>query len=151
MVRKRPPGSGFHEPPDPVDTWRPTGLARLETSARVLDAYRHACTATRQVFQPMAGAAGLAVIPIRPIDLGGSYDFNNLLPFCADVAAAFQSGDFTIGADLELVVDLRRIDPGILRRLNSDGEILLPTDRALWPDLDNLRYHRELIFLPFAG
>lgn len=121
-------------------------------NAKVLDAYGYTCAATRRRFAPEdAGAANLAVVPIHPTEIGGSYAPNNLIPFCLDVAMAFQDGDFTVGIGLELVVDLARIDPEVLRRLHSDGKLLLPTQRDCWPDVDNLRYHRERIFLAVGG
>ncbi len=146
MPRKRPPVPSFQEAVVPFAQAN-LGLADyLQLNRDVLAAYDYTCAVTRARFNAeTAVSANLVVIPIHPVETGGVLGPGNLIPLVPEAAQALRDGDFTIGVDFELLVDLSRIDPALLRLLHHSGKLLLPGDRRFVPDAESLHYHRHTI------
>ncbi len=85
----------------------------------------------------------IVAAPIRPIGDGGVPSAGNCIALADDAAEAFSQFHLTIGGDLELIVDLSRIDPELLERLNANGYCRLPADRAARPASAALIWHRK--------
>jgi len=71
---------------------------------------------------------------------------NNLLLLSPAAETAFREGHLTIRDDFSLAVDLRRIDPELLERLNPDGRLRVPDNPLLQPSAMNLAWHRRWVF-----
>lgn len=71
---------------------------------------------------------------------------NNLLLLSPAAETAFRHGHVTVRDDFSLVVDLRRIDPELLERLNPDGRLHVPVNPLLRPSAINLAWHRRWVF-----
>ena len=152
MVRKRPPVPSFQEAVVPFEQARLSLADYLQLNRDVLAAYDYTCAATRAQFNAeTAVSANLVVIPIHPVEAGGALSGGNLIPLVPEAAQALRDGDFSIGVDYELLVDLSRIDPSLLRLLHHSGKLLLPDDRRYVPDADSLHYHRHTIFQAVGG
>jgi len=152
MARKPPPVPSFQEAVVPFEHANLSLGDYLQLNRDVLAAYDYTCAATRARFSAeTAVSANLVVIPIHPVETGGVLTRGNLLPLVPDAAQAFRDGDFTIGVDFELLVDLSRVDPGLLRRLHHSGKLLVCRDRQFVPDADSLHYHRHTIFQAVGG
>ena len=152
MARRRPPVPSFQEAPTSFESQK-LGLADyLQLNRDVLAAYDYTCAATRARFNAeTAVSSNIVVVAIHPIETGGRLVHSNLLPLVPDAAQALRDGDFTIGVDLEIIVDLSRIDPQLLRTLHHSGKLLLPGDRQSVPDPESLHYHRHAIFQAVGG
>jgi predicted restriction endonuclease len=147
MARKRPPLPSFQEASTSFEPQKLSLADYLQLNKDVLAAYDYTCAATRARFNAeTAVSSNLVVIPIQPIETGGKLVRTNLLPLVPAAAEAFRDGDFTIGVDCEIVVDLSRVDPQLLRTLHHSGKMLLPSDRGFVPDAESLHYHRHLIY-----
>jgi hypothetical protein len=147
MARKRPPVPSFQEAVVPFEQANLSLGDYLQLNRDVLVAYDYTCAVTRARFNAeTAVSANLVVIPIHPVETGGVLDGGNLLPLVPEAAQAFRDGDFTIGVDFELLVDLTRVDPALLRLLHHSGKLLVPKDRRFVPDAENVHYHRHTIF-----
>lgn len=147
MARRRPPVPSFQEAPTPFAQEKLSLEQYLQLSKDVLAAYDYTCAVTQARFNAeTAVSANIVVIPIQPVELGGKLARSNLLPLVPDAAQAFREGDFTIGVDFELVVDLSRVEPKLLRALHHSGKLLLPKDRLFVPDAESLHHHRHLIY-----
>jgi len=147
MVRKRPPVPSFQEAAVPFASQNLSLGEYLQLNRAVLTAYDYTCAATQARFNAETAVSGnVVVIPIHPIETGGKLVPTNLLPLIPAAAEAFRDGDFTIGVDFEIVVDLSRIDPQLLRMLHHSGKMLLPKDRQFVPVAESLHYHRHLIY-----
>jgi predicted restriction endonuclease len=152
MARKRPPIPSFQEAVVPFEQANLSLAEYLQLNRDVLAAYDYTCAVTRARFNAeTAVSANLVVIPVHPVETGGLLGAANLLPLTPEAAQAFRDGDFTIGVDFELLVDLSRIDPALLRLLHHSGKLLLPKDRRFVPDAENLHYHRHTIFQAVGG
>jgi hypothetical protein len=71
---------------------------------------------------------------------------NNLLLLSPAAETAFREGHFTVRDDFSLIVDVRRIDPELLERLNPDGRLYVPDNPLLQPSATNLAWHRRWVF-----
>ena len=152
MARKRPPVPSFQEAVVPFEQANLTLGDYLQLNRDVLVAYDYTCAVTQARFNAeTAVSANLVVIPIHPVETGGDLTGSNLLPLVPEAAQAFRDGDFAIGVDFELLVDLSRVDPGLLRLLHHSGKLLVPKDRQFVPDPDSLHYHRQTIFQAIGG
>ncbi|GEM_PF-2922161 len=56
-----------------------------------------------------------------------------LVPACLDAVYAFEQRHLTLGPRYNFLVDLARISPEFLSRLNPSGRLRLPADPALHP------------------
>jgi hypothetical protein len=149
-MERRPIRTGFEEPAEPYDSGPPASIeVYLELHRQVLAAYDSRCAVTGERFE--TAWQELPVIAIRPRELGGKLHIGNCLPLCVAAALEFAQGYFTIGVDNELIVDRSRISLALTQRLNADGRLIGPVDSAFRPDADNIRFHRERIFLAFGG
>lgn len=147
---RRPIRTGFEEPAEPYDNGPPASIEiYLELHRQILAAYDSRCAATGERFE--TAWQDLPVIAIRPRELGGKLHIGNCLPLCVQAALEFAQGHFTIGVDNELIVDRCRTSDDLSQRLNGDGKLIAPSDPTFRPDADNLRFHRERIFLAFGG
>lgn len=152
MARKRPPKPGFQEASVPFTPDKLTLEQKLQLNRDVLAAYDYTCAATGARFNAeTAVSANIVIVAIHPVELGGRLVGTNMLPMVPSAAAAFRDGDFTIGVDFELVVDLSRIETDVLRMFPRSGQLLLPKDRPFVPDADSLHYHRHTIFQAVGG
>lgn len=152
MARRRPPPPGFLEAAAPFTPETSSLEQKLQLNAEVLSAYDYTCAATQARFNAeTARSSTIVVIPIHPIETGGRLVRTNLLPLVPAVAEAFRDGDFTIGVDFEIIVDLSRIESDVLRALHRSGKLLLPRDRQFVPDAESLHYHRHTIFQAVGG
>lgn len=129
----------------------PTSIETLRLlHQHVLENYGFTCAATGVRFAPGAQPWGLRddllVVPIKPPMAGGPLHVSNYLCLAKAAAEAFRAGHFTIGPQRELIVDLTRIDPELAERLNANGRLRLPQEKAI-PDGESLRFHRTEIFL----
>jgi len=68
---------------------------------------------------------------------------NELVPACLEAIAAYERGHLSIGPEFNLLVDLSRIAPELLERLNPHGRLSLPSDEALYPPAAVLKAHRD--------
>lgn len=152
MARRRPPPPGFLEASGPFTPEKLSLEQKLQLNAEVLSAYDYTCAVTQARFNAeTARSANIVVIPIHPAETGGRLVRSNLLPLVPVAAEAFRDGDFTIGIDFQILPDLSRIDPALLRMLHHSGKVLLPSDRQFVPDADSLHYHRHMIFRAVGG
>lgn len=88
----------------------------------------------------------LHAVPIQPHGAGGALHIDNFLCLCSDAEHAFSRGHLTIGPQLELVVDLSRIDPEFFEQLNPIGRLLVNAAGSA-PDPLALHFHRSQVFL----
>ena len=151
MASRRPPKPGFQEASAPFTPDKLTLEQKLKLNRDVLAAYDYTCAATGAQFNAeTAVSANLVVIPIQPVETGGRLIPANMLPLTPAVAEAFRDGDFSIGVDLEIIVDLSRIEPEMLRQLQRSG-LRQPGSREFRPDVQSLHYHRTMIFQAVGG
>ncbi|MEO6012264.1 MAG: hypothetical protein ABIQ30_01580 [Devosia sp.] len=64
-----------------------------------------------------------------------------LIPACLDAIFAFERGHVGIGPNYNFLVNLERIDPEFLPKLNAIGRLHLPADAALHPSQAALTPH----------
>ena len=117
--------------------------------ASVLSSYDHTCAMTGVRFAPPEELLHdeLQIAAIRPLPQGGQLHVSNFLCLERHAANAFRDGHLSIGPRLELIVDLSRIDPELLERLEPLGRLRLPSSDVAQPDLAAISYHRERVFL----
>ncbi|MHA6690645.1 hypothetical protein [Devosia sp. A449] len=115
----------------------------------VLVNYGYACAMTGAQFSPPAEFLheSLEVAAIRPLAAGGSLHVSNFLCLERRVADAFRAGEIAVGRQHQLIVDLSRIDPELLERLNPLGKLRLPQSEVAQPMQSALDFHREHVFL----
>lgn len=113
--------------------------------ASIISHYRHACAMTGERFAPPEGLLheALEVIAIRPPAAGGLRHASNFLCLSPAAANAFRRGHVAVGPELELLVDLSRIDPELLEHLNPRGRLIVPENPLARPDPQALAFHRE--------
>lgn len=151
MARKRPPKPGFQEASAPFTPDRLTLEEKLKLTRDVLAAYDYTCAVTGTRFNAeTAVSSNIVVVAIYPVEMGGKLAPTNMLPLTPAAAEAFGDGDFTIGVDLEIVVDLSRTEPAMLRQLLRSG-LRQPASPEFVPDAANLHYHRTMIFQAVGG
>jgi hypothetical protein len=68
---------------------------------------------------------------------------NERIPACLEAIFAYERGHMAIGPAFNLLVDLSRIDPEFLARLNPGGRLTLPRIEALYPPSALLKAHRD--------
>jgi predicted restriction endonuclease len=117
--------------------------------ASVLAGYDYTCAITGRHFPPSQEFLHdvLQVAPIRPLTAGGVLHVSNFLCLEGAAADAFRIGQIAVGPRFELIVDLSRIDPELLERINPLGKLRLPVSGVAQPDLLGLAFHREHVFL----
>ncbi|MGN6100815.1 MAG: hypothetical protein ACTHOR_06680 [Devosia sp.] len=71
---------------------------------------------------------------------------NNLLLLSPPAEQAFRDGHFAARDDFSAIVDLTRIDPDLLERINPNGRLRVPANPALRPAPENLAWHRRFVF-----
>ncbi|KKB85676.1 hypothetical protein VW29_06310 [Devosia limi DSM 17137] len=143
----------FGEAAEPftADLREPTSIETLrQLHQHVLENYDFACAATGVKFlpgvQPWALRDDVLVVPIKSPMAGGPLHVSNYLCLSRAAADAFSLGHLAVGPHLELIVDLSRIDPELVERLNADGRLREPQEKAR-PDPESLSFHRAEIFL----
>ena len=127
--------------PPSIDTLR-------QLYSGVLANYSYACAMTSERFDPPGDFLheDLQIAAIKPLFAGGALHVSNFLCLEAAAAQAFRRGHVTIGPEYELIVDLSRIDPELLERLNPLGRLNLPGAEVGRPDKAALEFHRSRIF-----
>jgi predicted restriction endonuclease len=132
---------------------QPAAPPALETLRQlyssVLANYGFACAMTGRQFEPPRDFLHdhLEIAAIRPLVAGGALHVSNFLCLEQSAALAFRQGHIAIGNRYELLVDLSRLDPELLERLNPPGRLRLPEAGIARPDLSALAYHRANVFL----
>ena len=128
--------------PPSIDT-----LRQLYTS--VLANYGYACAMTGAQFAPPPDFMHdeLQLAAIRPLTSGGMLHVSNFLCLETAAADAFRQGHISVGKSYGLIVDLSRIDPELLERINPLGRLRLPASEIARPDEAALAYHRHNVFL----
>ncbi|WDR04834.1 hypothetical protein PSQ90_10990 [Devosia rhodophyticola] len=114
---------------------------------QVLVAYGFRCALTGAAFEPISqGVHGdLAVVAIRPRELGGPLHVSNFLSLSNAAASAFARGHWLIGDDYSVVTDRDVMAPAFAEKLDADGKLFLPKDRLYHPDRVQLAWHRTRI------
>ena len=122
-------------------------LRQLYTSE--LAKYGYACANTGAQFAapPDFMHDQLQLAAIRPLASGGALHVSNFLCLETAAADAFRQGHVSVGKSLGLIVDLSRIDPELLERINPLGRLRLPESEIARPDAAALAYHRHNVFL----
>jgi len=145
--------NGLGELPQLVFESAPSLDSLTELYAAVLRAYGHSCAMTGIGGKPALGVMrdGLAVVAIRPLAEGGALHVSNFLCLSDAAKTAFEAGHIAIGPELELLVDLSRIDPELLERLNPLGRLRQPEGAQAQPDRAALAQHRATIFVGQPG
>ncbi|ODT77441.1 MAG: hypothetical protein ABS76_27025 [Pelagibacterium sp. SCN 64-44] len=120
--------------------------------ASVIKYYGHACAMTGEQFAPSGSLLrdDVEIVPIRQRADGGSLHVSNFLCLSPAAANAFQRGHVAVGPGLELLVDLSRVDPELLEKLNPQGRLLVPENPLARPDPLALGFHRQHVFLSGA-
>ena len=115
----------------------------------VLVNYGHACAMTGVRFPPPAEFLhdSLEIAAIQPLAAGGVLHVSNFLCLERRAADAFRAGHIAVCPRHELIVDLSRIDPELLERLNPLGKLRLPQSEVAQPMQSALDFHREHVFL----
>lgn len=121
--------------------------------AAVLRAYDSCCAMTGERGKPALGVMldGLEVVAIRPLADGGALHVSNFLCLSDAARTAFEAGHIAVGPELELLVDLSRIDPELLERLNPLGRLRRPEGAQAQPDPAALAHHRATLFVGQPG
>jgi len=121
------------------------GIFRSQTQFRdfLTVAYEERCCITEKVIS-VNGFNNLEAAHIYPRSHGGTYNPNNGFLLGRDLHWAFDLGCFTID-DNYIVCVHPEVKDDYLRSLHHK-KILLPKSKALLPDKNNLRYHRENIY-----
>lgn len=121
--------------------------------AAVLRAYDNRCAMTGVRGKPALGVMldGLEVVAIRPLADAGALHVSNFVCLSEAAQTAFEAGHIAIGPGLELLVDLSRIDPELLERLNPLGRLRRPEGHQAQPDQAALAWHRGTVFVGQPG
>lgn len=123
MVRKTPKGPEFDE--------AQLGFA-ADTMASAFAAYGYACAFTGQDLRAEAMSDPRGYL----LNLAGNplvAELNLFIPATLDAIFAFERGHLAIGVRYNFLVDLERINPEFLERLNPIGRLRLPADPAAMP------------------
>jgi len=91
-------------------------------------------------FSGIATDNGVATF-IRPMQDGGTLHVNNLLFLDSEASELFKTFDWTIGPNLQIVVDLFAATPDFAATVNPKGKLLLKSLAAL--DQDAVAWHRQ--------
>ena len=132
--RRTRSGKGFGE--------AQSGFALTFDRSALLAAYGHACAFTGADLSAM-GAADPAVALLALSPAVPAADPTFFVPACDEAIHAYDSGHIAIGPRYNFIVDLERIDPEFLDRLNPNGRLRLPADAALRPASAVLKAHRD--------
>lgn len=106
----------------------------------IFDAYGYRCAFTgadlsaEAAADPKAALLNLTRLAPQP---------NELIPAGLDAIFAYERGHLSIGPEFNFLVDLSRIDPEFLHRLNPSGRLTLPKVEALYPPSAVLKAHRD--------
>lgn len=127
----------------------PTVETLRQLYSSVLSNYGFACAMTGAQFAPPEDFLHdeLQIAAIQPLSKGGALHVSNLLCLDQEAAGAFRRGHVTIGPGYELLVDLSRISPELLDRLNPLGKLRLPAVDIAYPDSRAITFHRNHVFL----
>lgn len=89
----------------------------------------------------------LVIVPVQPVDAGGPVHVQNMLALSPDAADAFTQFHLSVGQNLQIVVDLSRINPELLERLNPLGRLRVSKTISEQPAIEYLSWHWQ----QFAG
>lgn len=129
-----------------VEPWA-VNFSLVELHDEVLRRWDYRCAITDIQFAPEGRPhPSLRLVPIRPRELGGTYTVDNILPMVEFAEHAWRSGAIGVGANLELLAVLDRLPPDLLTAMPRDGRLIVPEDRLLRPNPENLAYHRMHVF-----
>jgi hypothetical protein len=67
----------------------------------------------------------------------------NFIPACLDAIYAYERGHLALGVRHNFLIDLSTIVPELLERLNANGKLILPPDKAFYPSSAALKAHRD--------
>jgi hypothetical protein len=91
---------------------------------------------------PVAFGEGMAN-PIRPLALGGQEHVRNFIYLHDEPAELFNRFAWTVGPNLEIVVDTYALTASVLPTVNPTGKLLVSEDPSERPDERALAWHRE--------
>ena len=109
----------------------------------VMVGYENLCAITNTVIR-YDSYTNLEAAHIRPKSHGGLYLPSNGIALCRDLHWAFDKGFFTLDDDYRVVVH-PKTSSEYLQQFNNK-QIRLPKNNFFFPDLDNIRYHRNYIY-----
>lgn len=81
--------------------------------------------------------------PIQPASLGGWVHVRNFIYLHDEPARLFNSFAWTVGPDMEIIVDAFAMTTSMLSKINPGGKLLVGDNRDDWPDERALAWHRE--------
>jgi putative restriction endonuclease len=114
----------------------------------VRTAYDATCALTGIRLINGGGRVEMEAAHIRPVGDGhrGTDSVRNGIALCQTVHWMFDRGLISLNDDYKLLVARKYVPDPVLRMLNPDGCATVPTDPALRPHPQFIRYHRERIF-----
>jgi hypothetical protein len=136
-------------PFEPAQSHAPSLETLRSLYSSVLLNYDFTCAMTGRRFQPPAELLHdeLEISAIHPLAAGGGFHVSNFLCLDKEAAREFRSGHISIGRNWQLLVDLSRVAPELMERLNANGKLRLPEAEIGRPDPAAVAYHREHVFL----
>jgi hypothetical protein len=94
---------------------------------------------------PVEAEEGLAM-PIVPLESGGRAHARNFIFLHDEPAHLFNQFAWTIGPDLEIIMDCRAIGTDVLSTINLSGKLVVSRNQDAWPDEQALAWHRQRFF-----
>lgn len=113
--------------------------------SRCLAAYSRCAISGEHQLLPEGGSLCDAA-HIQAVGHGGPDHIGNLILLRKDLHAAFEHGLIGIGDDYSILRSAWLRPGEFCTPLNATGQLLLPVERGLWPDLRFIRWHRERKF-----
>jgi hypothetical protein len=101
-------------------------------------------------FSGVRTADGMAFI-IRPLELGGKWHIENFLFLDPEPGNLFSALAWTIGPQLEIIVDAFAMGADIAETVSRSGILALNRDAQFAPDQAALAWHREQFFARLRG
>lgn len=104
-------------------------------SANLAEAYRNRCA-----FSGIQTSDGAAFI-IQPIEHGGRFHISNFLFLDPELGELFAQFAWTVGPNLQIIIDAGAITADISDTVNRVGRLLLPVRSDAEPDPASLAWH----------
>lgn len=101
-------------------------------------------------FSDVATEEGTAFM-IRPPEHGGRWHTDNFLFLDPEPGKLFANFAWTVGPQLEIIVDAYAVGPNVSDTVNRTGMLALKETLLSWPDRDALAWHRDRFFDRLRG
>lgn len=88
---------------------------------------------------------------IRPIEQGGRYHITNFLYLDREVSDSFTNFQWTVGADMEIIVNTHALAGELLEILIAGGQLAVNKGSLASPDPEALTWHRAAFFARING